>query len=353
MPEAMVFRLIAGVAEALQAIHAAGVVHRDLKPSNVLLAPDGPRVIDFGIARALEATALTRSGMMVGSPQFMAPEQIRDQPVTPAIDVFALGSLAAYAARGRSPFGEGHSAAVSYRVLHEPPDLDGCPPRLRALIESCLRKEAAARPAPGQILEVCLAHTAGAADPGWSPPSLASPASPALGPITVAQPTGRLIPPQSMINAVRLMYVGAALAGASILTTIATTPALKAAIRQQHPFAEPGGARRGDHRHPDGHHRRGADQHRRMARHGPQDEAWPARGAGPVHDLVRHRLPDRGPDLLPRARDRAHLDHRRGRMGDRPDRDRVLVGSAVERVFRAAAPGPVPGHSAVADITGR
>src|ERR1700729_616212 len=149
MPEATVFRL------------TAGVVHRDLKPSNVLLAPDGPRVIDFGIARALEATALTRSGMMVGSPQFMAPEQIRDQPVTPAIDVFALGSLAAYAARGRPPFGEGHSAAVSYRVLHEPPDLDGCPPRLRALIEPCLRKDAAARPAPGQILEFCLAHAAG------------------------------------------------------------------------------------------------------------------------------------------------------------------------------------------------
>ena len=107
MPEAMVFRLIAGVAEALQAIHAAGVVHRDLKPSNVLLAPDGPRVIDFGIARALEATALTRSGMMVGSPQFMAPEQILDQPVTPAIDVFALGSLAAYAARRPPPVRRG------------------------------------------------------------------------------------------------------------------------------------------------------------------------------------------------------------------------------------------------------
>ena len=101
MPEAMAFRLVAGIAEALQAIHSAGVVHRDLKPSNVLLAPDGPRVIDFGIARALEATSLTRSGMMVGSPQFMAPEQILDKPVTPAIDVFALGSLAAYAVLGR------------------------------------------------------------------------------------------------------------------------------------------------------------------------------------------------------------------------------------------------------------
>jgi hypothetical protein len=257
MPEAMVFRLIAGVAEALQAIHAAGVVHRDLKPSNVLLAPDGPRVIDFGIARALEATALTRSGMMVGSPQFMAPEQILGQPVTPAIDVFALGSLAAYAARGRPAFGEGHSAAVSYRVLHEPPDLDGCPPQLRALIEPCLQKEAGARPGPGQILEFCLAYTAGTADPSWSPASPApgwSPPSPAQATTAMPQPgiagpamaganapgPGRLIPPQPMIKAVKLMYVGAALAGASIVTALATSPALKVAIRQQHPFATQG-----------------------------------------------------------------------------------------------------------------
>jgi serine/threonine protein kinase len=326
MPEAMVFRLIAGVAEALQAIHAAGVVHRDLKPSNVLLAPDGPRVIDFGIARALEATALTRSGMMVGSPQFMAPEQILDQPVTPAIDVFALGSLAAYAARGRPAFGEGHSAAVSYRVLHQPPDLDGCPPQVRVLIEPCLRKEAGARPAPAQILEFCLAHTAGTADPSWAPASPApgwSPQSPAPdwsppspGQATTAMPQppapqppapvfpwgmapgepagpaptdvvtghparpssaaattaarrppppgtgrpgmgrpgtagpggaspgtvepGRLIPPRSMINAVKLMYVGAALAATSIVAALATTPALKVAIRQQHPFATQG-----------------------------------------------------------------------------------------------------------------
>ena len=302
MPEAMVFRLIAGVAEALQAIHAAGVVHRDLKPSNVLLAPDGPRVIDFGIARALEATALTRSGMMVGSPQFMAPEQILDQPVTPAIDVFALGSLAAYAVRGRPPFGEGHSAAVSYRVLHEPPDLDGCPPQLRALIESCLRKEAAARPAPGADPRVLPGayrrdgrsrlvpavtgaghdRDASASGAGWRmaagpdspPPTDVVPADRRRGPGPWRSP--RLIPPQSMINAVKLMYVGAALAAASIVTTVATTPALKAAIRQQHPFLDSGGARRGDHRHADGHHRRRADQHRRLARHGQEDEAWPA-----------------------------------------------------------------------------
>src|SRR3984885_5779344 len=107
MPEAMVFRLIAGVAEALQAIHAADVVHRDLKPSNVLLAQDGPRVIDFGIAQAQEATSLTRGDIMMGSPDFLAPEQVLDLPITPAIDVFALGSLAVYAAVGRPPFAGG------------------------------------------------------------------------------------------------------------------------------------------------------------------------------------------------------------------------------------------------------
>jgi hypothetical protein len=263
MPEPMALRLIAGVAEALQAIHAADVVHRDLKPSNVLLAPDGPRVIDFGIARALEATSLTRSGMMVGSPQFMAPEQIRDQPVSPAIDVFALGSLAAYAVLGRSPFGEGHTAAVAYRVLHEAPDLDGCPPHLRPLIERCLRKEPAARPTPSEILEFCLARTAGMAGPwpaGPSPamaaampgspqhPSAApaagsprqQPAVPAAGSprqLAAVRSSGRPVPPRPMINAVRFMYAGSALAALSIIAAFATTPALKAMIRQEYPAA--------------------------------------------------------------------------------------------------------------------
>jgi hypothetical protein len=250
MPEPMAFRLIAGVAEALQAIHAADVVHRDLKPSNVLLAPDGPRVIDFGIARALEATSLTRSGMMVGSPQFMAPEQILDKPVTPAIDVFALGSLAAYAVLGRSPFGEGHTAAVSYRVLHEPPDLTGCPAQLRPLIEQCLRKDAAARPAPREILEFCLARTPVMAGPWPAQPPPAQP-SPSLAPTAIPPPQpqpqpqpqmmpGRPVPPRSMINAIRLMYVGAALAAVSILTAVATMPRLRETLRQRYPGAGPG-----------------------------------------------------------------------------------------------------------------
>ena len=247
MPEAMAFRLIAGIAEALQAIHSAGVVHRDLKPSNVLLAPDGPRVIDFGIARALEATALTRSGMMVGSPQFMAPEQILDKPVTPAIDVFALGSLAAYAVLGRPPFGEGHTAAVSYRVLHGAPDLNGCPRQVRTLIERCLRKDPSARPAPSQIVEFCQARITGTAT-GWpSPPSPATAATvapPAPGPAGAPTPAaaslpapGRPVPPRSMVNAVRLMYAGSALAALSILTAVTTTPELKTLIRQRYPAA--------------------------------------------------------------------------------------------------------------------
>src|SRR5215471_763171 len=135
MPSETVLLLMAGVAEALQAIHAAGVVHRDLKPSNVLLAADGPRVIDFGIARAIEATSVTRTGMRVGSPQFMAPEQIAGQAITPAIDVFALGSLATFAALSRPPFGEGNEAAVMYRILHESPDLSDIAEPLRGVIE--------------------------------------------------------------------------------------------------------------------------------------------------------------------------------------------------------------------------
>src|ERR1700733_7144576 len=170
MPEAMVFRLVAGVAEALQAIHAAGVIHRDLKPSNVLLAQDGPRVIDFGIARALAATPMTRTGASMGSPDYMSPEQILNRPVTPAIDVFALGSLAAFAAVGRLPFGRGQITEVAERVVREPPDLAGCPAGLVTLIEACLQKEPQARPAPGQIIEFCVARSALLGDSSPPPP---------------------------------------------------------------------------------------------------------------------------------------------------------------------------------------
>jgi serine/threonine kinase PknH len=167
--------LMAGVAEALQVIHGAGVVHRDLKPSNVVLAPDGPRVIDFGIARAVDASPMTGGGIRVGSPQYMAPEQVADSQVGPAADVFALGSLVAYAVLGRPPFGEGGALPVMYRVLHEPADLSGCPAPLRGIIERCLAKKARDRPAPAEVIGWCRAATAGRtrqiAQP-WLPPGL-------------------------------------------------------------------------------------------------------------------------------------------------------------------------------------
>jgi hypothetical protein len=146
LPEQALWPLLAGLVEALQAIHACGVVHRDLKPANVLLAADGPRVIDFGIARAADGTSLTAAGVVFGTPGFMSPEQAEGRGAGPASDVFALGCVVAYAAAGMGPFGTGTAAAILYRVVHAEPVLDGVPPRLRAVIAACLAKDPAARP---------------------------------------------------------------------------------------------------------------------------------------------------------------------------------------------------------------
>ena len=127
----------------------------------MLLAADGPRVIDFGIARAADGTSMTRTGLAIGSPGFMAPEQAEGLPVTAAVDVFALGAVAAYAVLGRSPFGTGNDAAMLYRIVHRPPELDGCPPSLRDLIERCLAKVPGQRPSPGEIIDQCRARTTG------------------------------------------------------------------------------------------------------------------------------------------------------------------------------------------------
>ena len=150
-----VLLLVAGIAEALQVIHGAGIVHRDLKPSNVLLAADGPRVIDFGIARAADATSLTSSGVTVGTPTFMAPEQAAGSTISPATDVFALGQVAAYAAIGTPAFGEGTSHGVLYRIVHEEPDLSGLPEELRELVTRCLAKDAGERPSVAEVIELC------------------------------------------------------------------------------------------------------------------------------------------------------------------------------------------------------
>ncbi|WP_210580615.1 serine/threonine-protein kinase [Streptomyces sp. GESEQ-4] len=158
LPERSVRILAAGLAYALKDIHAAGIIHRDLKPSNVLVTIDGPRVIDFGIARALETVTdggLTRTGALVGSPGFMAPEQVRGDRITPACDVFCLGSVLAYAATGNLPFGATNSGvhALMFRIAQEEPDLEGVPEGVADLVRHCLRKDPAARPTLDEILE--------------------------------------------------------------------------------------------------------------------------------------------------------------------------------------------------------
>ncbi|MFD4024169.1 serine/threonine-protein kinase [Streptomyces sp. NPDC058576] len=176
LPPRTVLLLVAGIAEALQAIHGAGVVHRDLKPANVLLAEDGPRVIDFGIARAADAAHLTGTGVRIGTAAYMAPEQAMGLPVTPAADVFALGALAAYVAGGAPPFGPGPESATLYRVAHEPPDLSRVVPDLRDLLWGCLAKEPELRPAPDDLIAAVHAHARVAPSvgftPGWLPPGL-------------------------------------------------------------------------------------------------------------------------------------------------------------------------------------
>ncbi|NUR29864.1 MAG: serine/threonine protein kinase, partial [Catenulispora sp.] len=141
-------RLALGLVEALRDIHGAGVVHRDLKPANVLMAEDGPRVIDFGISRAAENhTALTETGQMIGTPPFMSPEQLTDaRTVGFASDVFSLGALLVYAATGHGPFDADSPYLTAYRVVHDEPVLDGVGRPMRAVLERCLAKEAGERP---------------------------------------------------------------------------------------------------------------------------------------------------------------------------------------------------------------
>jgi Protein kinase domain len=154
----MMYGLATGLAEALTAIHAAGVVHRDLKPSNVLLSQDGPKVIDFGIAQALDATSVTRTGMMVGSPGFMAPEQVTGRPGQPA-DVFAWAVTLAYAASGELPFGTGSAEVIFYRILHSEPDTAAVPERLRPLVEAALAKDPQRRPRADELLAQLTSRT--------------------------------------------------------------------------------------------------------------------------------------------------------------------------------------------------
>ena len=152
LPAASVAALAAGLAEGLSAVHEAGVIHRDLTPSNVILAQDGPRIIDFGISSAAGATALTGTGFTIGSPGFMSPEQAEGKPVGPPSDIFSLGAVLTFAATGEGPFGAGSSASLLYKVVNGEPNIAGVPGTLRPLIKRCLDKDPRNRPTASQFL---------------------------------------------------------------------------------------------------------------------------------------------------------------------------------------------------------
>ncbi|QWF80826.1 serine/threonine protein kinase [Amycolatopsis sp. CA-230715] len=160
LPSESIHYLATGLATALEEIHRVGLIHRDLKPSNVLLTDDGPRVIDFGIARAAEGeTDLTHTGSVIGSPGFMSPEQAEGKALTPASDVFSLGALLVMAATGNSPFAGNSTPQTLYNVVHSQPDLTTLPPHIRQLAEPCLAKDPAHRPTPSQLLDFLGAVT--------------------------------------------------------------------------------------------------------------------------------------------------------------------------------------------------
>ncbi|MFJ6407081.1 serine/threonine-protein kinase [Streptomyces hydrogenans] len=196
LPEPELVSLAVGLAEALVAVHRAGLVHRDLKPSNMLVTGDGPRVIDFGIAKAAEgATALTGTGLVIGTPGFMSPEQVTGGPVGPPSDIFALGAVLVYAATGEGPFGEGSVPALLYRVVHDHPSLDGVPPALRPLIASCLHNASDSRPSASQLLDLLGADTPARGD---TPPTLPNPDTPEEG---TAEPKAPELPVPEPVTA--------------------------------------------------------------------------------------------------------------------------------------------------------
>ncbi|NUR60761.1 MAG: protein kinase [Catenulispora sp.] len=212
----------AAVADALKTIHAADVVHRDLKPSNILLGADGPKVIDFGVARAIDASLLTNTGQTLGTPAYMSPEQADGRLVESASDIFALGSLLVFASTGRLAFGDGPALAILHRVVNNEPDLEGVAEddtELRGLIEQCLAKEPDDRPSPQQIIDAF-------GPPPWEPLAGVAWQQPPLGvglPLTVEEgadaPTVAIGPNGK--RGKRVAVISAATLAALILATVA------------------------------------------------------------------------------------------------------------------------------------
>jgi len=194
LPEASVGVLASRLADALSALHACGVVHRDLKPANVMLAEDGPWLLDFGIARAVDSTRITRTGMAVGTPAFMSPEQAQGEDGGPATDVFSLASVLTFAVTGRGPFGQtGNPVAMLLRVTQDEPDLDGVPGALRTELESCLNKDPSRRPGIRELASTLAHWSTPPASSGWPPPAVSRFTAPLPDVGRVAPPTTKSV----------------------------------------------------------------------------------------------------------------------------------------------------------------
>ncbi|MGW7230472.1 bifunctional serine/threonine-protein kinase/ABC transporter substrate-binding protein [Streptomyces cyaneofuscatus] len=213
LPERSVRALGSMLAEALEAVHGAGLVHRDVKPGNVLLGLDGPRLIDFGIARALDDTVLTATDAIVGSPGFLSPEQAQGRRIGPPSDIFSLGCVLVYAATGGRPFGSGPVEAMLFRTVHDPADLGALPPGLRPVVEGCLSKEPEGRPTAGDIRRAFAEDTSGGS---WLP-----------GPVThlIAERSARMLAlpdiEATSLDAGSTVETGA---GSRDTTTVPTSP---------------------------------------------------------------------------------------------------------------------------------
>ncbi|MEU7412577.1 serine/threonine-protein kinase [Streptomyces sp. NPDC042638] len=192
MDEPRLRALGAALAEALESIHSCGLVHRDLKPGNIIMADDGPRVLDFGISRAVESGRLTATGTAFGTPGFLAPEQALGHDVTGAADVFALGAVLV-AAAGGSAWGEGTPMGLMYRSVHEPPDMTAVPPALADVVAACLAKEPADRPTPGALLDLLTDPAPAPGGPG-TPPNPRADTAPAR-PVPAPSPAFAVPPP--------------------------------------------------------------------------------------------------------------------------------------------------------------
>ena len=195
LPAASVWKLAAGLVEALQAVHACGLVHRDLKPANVMLALDGPRVIDFGISRALKSTQMTSTGLIVGTPAFMSPEQADGARVGVPSDVFSLGCVIVFAATGMGPFGDGPPASMLYRIVHAEPALGQMPDGLRELAAACLVKAPQERPSLAELVDMIAAGRAAEEDTGLASfwPARRRPDPHVPGPAQQRDPRGALV----------------------------------------------------------------------------------------------------------------------------------------------------------------